>query len=617
VEIDSIFDFRSNKAAVCHILLTLGLLVWAVTAAGIDNGHVGVFHDDGIYLASAQALRDGKGYQLPSRPDNPPPKYPIGFPLAISLVLNFQWGPHSLAGDIAAARCVVILSGLVFFLTIYLWLRRVRVPAPPAVAIVLTTAFHPATLVGCSSAIFSDLTFCALTYSVFLQCGRSRHGSQNSLVASSIWAGILAATGYLVRSNGVTLMLATAINSSRRTCARARLLGNLTGITLVLGAASLIPASSDRAVPSGDYALEMRAGWSSPGAGAKLLAANLAAVVLDLPVRVLLPVTTYISPVRRILANIPLASTALRLGCSAIVVLGVLRMLDLWRTTSIAVWCHSLATIALFLVWPWTMIMDRFLLGLFPLVLLAFWTGLLELGRRTKRILRLPARLPARLALGTLTLVTLGSIGVSARAVYGFHSQGRQWPGASNRRSLSEALSLIEARLESDAVIAARWPDTVYLYTGRQAVPLTEDDAILLGQFNCSDRLQLWMDQIPTRPFYLLLRSEIEDPSLADRQQADALARSPGLDLESIAQTSDGRYKVIQVIRHRLVPHTHQWTRNSAILDSFTSSPSPGASGTATRPSTDRIGSLIACRSVVPSSTTNSSKPSVFGTLAR
>jgi hypothetical protein len=57
-------------------LLATGLLVWAIVAMSIDNGHVGVFHDDGIYLVSAQAIRDGRGYQLPSRPGNPPPKYP-------------------------------------------------------------------------------------------------------------------------------------------------------------------------------------------------------------------------------------------------------------------------------------------------------------------------------------------------------------------------------------------------------------------------------------------------------------------------------------------------------------------------------------------------------------
>jgi hypothetical protein len=231
-------------------------------------------------------------------------------------------------------------------------------------------------------------------------------------------------------------------------------------------------------------------------------------------------------------------------------------MVRLRRPKSIAVWCHSLATIALFLVWPWTMIMDRFLLALYPIVLLAFWAGLLELGRRTQWIWRFPARLPARFAVGALLLLCSGNICVNARAVHGFHCQGRQWPGASDRRSLSEALSLIDARLEGDAVIAARWPDTVYLYTGRQAVPLTEDDAILLGQFNRTDRLLLWMDQVPVRPFYLLIRNEVEDPLLADRQQADALARSPGLHLEPIARTSDGRYELTHAIRDQHVPHT-------------------------------------------------------------
>lgn len=121
---------------------------------------------------------------------------------------------------------------------------------------------------------------------------------------------------------------------------------------------------------------------------------------------------------------------------------------------------------------------------------------------------------------------------------------------ASSRRSLSEALSLISTRLEPSAVLAARWPETVYLYTGRQGVPLTEDDDILRGRFDRSDRLRLWMDQVPGRPFYLLVRGQLEDPALADRRQAESLARTNGLELQPFAQTSDGRYVLVRVLRH-------------------------------------------------------------------
>src|SRR4029079_6279313 len=82
-DLDLIVKCRRKQDAMPRAILALGLLTWAAVALSIDNGHVGVFHDDGVSLVSAQAIRDGRGYQLPSRPGNPPPKYPPGLPLAI------------------------------------------------------------------------------------------------------------------------------------------------------------------------------------------------------------------------------------------------------------------------------------------------------------------------------------------------------------------------------------------------------------------------------------------------------------------------------------------------------------------------------------------------------
>ena len=48
---------------------------------------VGTMHDDGIYLVTAKALAEGKGYHIISLPDEPKQtKYPIGFPLLLAMV---------------------------------------------------------------------------------------------------------------------------------------------------------------------------------------------------------------------------------------------------------------------------------------------------------------------------------------------------------------------------------------------------------------------------------------------------------------------------------------------------------------------------------------------------
>ena len=502
----------------------------------IDNGHVGVFHDDGIYLVSARALRDGRGYQLPSRPGNPPPKYPIGFPLVLSLALRGLGNSDDLGREIVVARVVVLTSGLLAFVSLFGWMRAMKVPRGLASVIVLATAFHPATLVGCASAIFADLTFCAITYSVLFWVALSRNRQGPIGQGANLVSGVIASLGYLVRGNGISLMAASLVGAIRRPVRGWPVASCLAGMLLTVAAARCIPVAPVGAVPSGDYALEFRAGWSSSRAGLAIVGANLKAVCIDFPTRVLFPATTYTRPIVQLFDRHPQAALGLRLGVSSIVLIGLIRLARRSRHAELPVWCHAVVTTGLFLIWPWTMILDRFLLSLFPLVFLAFAIGLSSVG------------IPSRPTFLVVLTVAVAISGVTARAIWGFHSNARQWPGASDRRSLSEALRLISTRLEPDAVIAARWPDTVFLYTGRQAVPLTEDDQILLGRFDESERLRLWMDQVPRQPFYLLIRSPKEDPSEADRRQAEALGRSPGVHLEPVATTSDGRYELIRVI---------------------------------------------------------------------
>ena len=144
-----------------------------------------------------------------------------------------------------------------------------RVPEPVSACVVLATAFHPSCLVGCASAIFSDLSFCALCYLVFLTLtGHRRVGRRRQLLR--VLNGVLCGAGVLVRSNGITLVLASLATLFRSPDhRRIRLAGCLLGLAVVLAGLWLIPVSTNRVVPSGDYRLEMKAAWSSPKAGAR------------------------------------------------------------------------------------------------------------------------------------------------------------------------------------------------------------------------------------------------------------------------------------------------------------------------------------------------------------
>lgn len=525
--------------------LAAGLMAWTACAASMDNGLVGVVHDDGIYLATARSLRDGEGFRLPSRPGQPPSKYPIGLPGLIAVASALVPGPKSLGSEVAVGRAIVIASGVATAVGIAVWLRRVGVRPWAATAIALATVFHHVALIGGATTIFADLPFATVAFALLARWRRPDPSGLGRTPAESFVDGVLAAAGFLIRGNGVTLVagsLLAAWLSGRR---RAALFACLAGLALAIVPAKLGFPKPARAVPSGDYRLEMEAGWSSPGAGARVVAKNLQAVAVDFPARVLLPNATYTNAVARWLDVTPGAGLVARGGATLLAALGLLSLARTSRRVDLPAWLHGAGTLAIFAVWPWASIMDRFLLPLFPIVLLGAGRGASAIAGKVGA-----GTSARRRAAGlTLALALVGNLGVAARAVVLFHAEGRQWPGATRRASLTAALAFLRDRTEPDAVAAAHWPEVVYLHAGRQGVPLTEDDDVMLRRYGRIERLRLWLDQIPGRPFYLLLRLGAEDPDAVDARQAGAVAADPRLAIREVFRTPDGRYAVSKVDR--------------------------------------------------------------------
>ena len=207
-----------------------------------------------------------------------------------------------------------------------------------------------------------------------------------------------------------------------------------------------------------------------------------------------------------------------------------------------------MGSVAIFAVWPWNGILDRFLISLGPMVLLAFARGI-EVVIRLVPGLGSGRAAVARLTTVALLGVVLGNSAVVARAVGFYHSHGGQWPGTANRLDLSRALELIRTRTEPDAVIASAWPEMVYLHTGRTSVPLFEDEAVLTGRFGDVSRLRLWRAITGERPFYLLHRSLEQNIEGADDAQIAALtAPGSGLTLQPIVQTTTGLHRISRVV---------------------------------------------------------------------
>ncbi len=535
----------SPRERAWRAVLIAGLVGWTALAASLDNGHLGVFQDDGLYLTSARSLRDGKGFGLPSRPGEPPPKYPIGLPATIALALKLDPGTPSLGREIAAGRIVVLLGAWAFFLGAHAWLRKLGVGPGAACGIVLATAYHHIVLVGGAITIFADLPFAGVAFVLLNRWAGRKDAPEERAGGRAFWDGAIAGFAVLLRSNGITLAFAALVAAALGPRRSSSLAACLAGLVLAVVPASYYAGQHPRVVPSNSYLLELKSGWSSPEAGLRILATNAESMALDFPARVLASPATYSDPVVKLLARRPALSLAFRGTLALIVAAGLVSLARSTRRADWPAWAHALGSMAIFSAWPWTGIMDRFLLSTIPMVVLAFARGLgglagvVGFGPKGRR---------AIVAAG-LALVVLGNAGVVLRGASLFHRQGRQWPGASTRASLSEALGLIRERTEPDAVVAAVWPEMVHLYTGRTSVPLAEDEALMHGRAGDVSRLHLWRAQVPGRPFYILARGKEEGGAYSeiDLPQVAAFGAGPGVALAEFARTADGRYLIFRV----------------------------------------------------------------------
>ena len=534
----------SSRERVWWLVLIAGLIGWTAIAASLDNGHLGVFQDDGLYLTSARSLRDGKGFGLPSRPGEPPPKYPIGLPATIALALKLDPGTPSLDREIAVGRIMVLAGAWAFFLGAHAWLRKLGVAPCAACGIVLATAYHHIVLIGGAITIFADLPFAGVAFVLLARWAERGRRPDPGAGLRAFSDGLIAGFGVLLRSNGVTLAFAALVAAAIGP-RKSSVLACLSGLVSVVPAthyAGLHP----RVIPSNSYLLEMKSGWSSPEAGLRIVATNAASMALDFPARVLASPSTYSDPIVKEFAKHPVGSLAFRSVFAVVVAIGVVRLVRSTRRGDLPAWAHALGTMAIFAVWPWNSILDRFLLALIPMVLLAFVRGLEGMAG----LFRVAPNWRRRLVATALALVVAGNVGVVIRAAALFHLQGRQWPGASHRASLDEALGLIRDRTEPDAVIAAFWPEMVHLHTGRTVVPLVEDEAILVNRLGDIARLKLWREQVPGRPFYVLARRENEGGASPefDVPQLQALDAEPNLAVFEVARTPDGRYRLSRVL---------------------------------------------------------------------
>lgn len=164
---------------------------------------VGFFHDDGIYLATAEALARGEGYRLVNLPTEPlQTKYPPLFPLLLSLVIGIF---PDFPGNLPALKMVPALSAFAWMLLTYRLLRRIGTSGSRALAILALVMASPLTL-KLSTSLLTETLFASLATASVLCLEES---GQNALQGRRkvIAAGLLTAMAILTRTIGISLLV--------------------------------------------------------------------------------------------------------------------------------------------------------------------------------------------------------------------------------------------------------------------------------------------------------------------------------------------------------------------------------------------------------------------------
>jgi hypothetical protein len=198
------------------LLLSLAPFYWTSFHAPA----VGTIHDDGIYLVTAKALAEGKGYRIISLPSEPKQtKYPIVFPFLLALV--WKAFPH-FPGNIPVLKLVPLLSW-VAWIGIGMWFAR-RWGRLSWEATLWIAFFCAATrwAIFVGTNFMSDLLFGALALAAIhflLSMETSPHPVRTAAIA-----GLLCTAAYGVRTAGIAVIVGGVVTLLRRRDRRPALL---------------------------------------------------------------------------------------------------------------------------------------------------------------------------------------------------------------------------------------------------------------------------------------------------------------------------------------------------------------------------------------------------------
>ena len=409
---------------------------------------VGTFHDDGIYVVTARALAEGRGYRILSLPDAPPQtKYPILFPWLLSLVWRVA---PPFPENLPWLRAVPLLSTVAWLWLSWRLVQQCGGSRRTATAIVVLMTLSPWTLF-LSTALLSETLFAALLTAALLALTVSPASVGDSRRLSAL-AGLLSGASLLTRAAGVAVVAAgLAWLLWKRRWRDAAVFALVAGTVVApwgLWVASHNHAVADlyySAAPYGSWNIVFSYSWP----------AKWHVLIGNFVFSALAPAALWGVGLNQVVIGVSLAT----------VVPLMLRGLWLSRALPLA-WCVA-AVMAMNLMWVWPPV--RFIAPIAPL---ALWQASVALRDAPRVIV-------------TGLIASLGIVGAWQTQAVGAKAR---WAGAvspqatsiEDWRQLSPLLEWVRRETPSATVVTGNLDPAYFLFTERVSVRAFEPDSYAL-----------------------------------------------------------------------------------------------------------------------------------------
>lgn len=430
------------------VVAGVGVLALIVGLAVMDRYHVGVFHDDAMYVILAKSLAGGDGYRYLNLPGAPSAThFPPGYPFVLSLMWRmFPGFPTNLVVFKAFNALCLAASAMLVMQLVRERLGSVRL----AVVAGATTAVSVPLLV-LSTMLLSEMLFLALLLGILVLAERRTTGEVS--IRAALLLGCLVGVSALVRTHGIVLVPALAIPLLLQRRGREAAVLTL-GALLVIVPWQLWSTANAGTLPApleGNYGSYL--GWWMRGFaldGMPMLGETISRTVPETTGML----TSLFSPLRGTVAH---AVTLVLLGI--VFVAGSVTLAS--RAAVTGLFLAGYMTIVL--IWPFPP--SRFVWGVWPLLIMVF-VAAASAARADVPAMSKVGRAAVWLA---LAWCAVGYTAYEIRA-----TRGAWWASISRAadRRIAPAIAWTLANTARGDIVAADDEGAIFLYTGRLAVPV-------------------------------------------------------------------------------------------------------------------------------------------------